>query len=635
MVKEVAESFASTTFYRTFQEFSQRAKSLKTLCDWISKFSVDRAVFKKMVEPYLLPELEVIVDDSLGFTVKVYGSYLVDDHPLYLQYRRSMKNVTLSNLVKELESYQLCNGVQTLELSSKLFHHVVPINHDSVSDEEEEQQQFPNKGFWRAKGCLLIIQGREVTCSVCTTYAACIDSAKKAKQCRSSKSALLNAPVSKTHPERIKLTLQEQRLKCAQLEQALSEMRAELQKSSMEINNDLNNDFMQILNSAGTKITPFMKLFWEEQKKLFNRSSSGVRYHPMIIRFCLSLAAKSPSCYEELRNSGVLVLPSQRRLKDYRNAIKPKRGFQKEVIEVLKSETSSYFNVERYIVLLFDEMKVMSNLVLDKMTGELIGFTDLGDPELNFAALEKADTIASHALAFLVRGMCTELKFGLAHFATTGITAAQLIPLFWEAVCILETSCNLWVVAATSDGASPNRRFYRLHKELDGGADSDLCYRTVNLYAPHRFIYFFSDAPHLVKTTRNCLKSSGSGTCTRYMWDSGHYILWQHITDIFFQDVDNGLKLLPGLTYEHINLNAYSVMQVNLAAQVLSASVSSVLRAFGPPEAAGTARLCEMVDQFFDCLNVRSLTEHQRKRKPFLAPYRSVQDGRYVWYDSW
>ena len=87
---------------------------------------------KKMVEPYLLPELEVIVDDSLRFTVKVYGSYLVDDHPLYVRYRRSTKNVTLSNLLKELESYQLCDRVQTLELSSKLFHHVVPINHDSV-----------------------------------------------------------------------------------------------------------------------------------------------------------------------------------------------------------------------------------------------------------------------------------------------------------------------------------------------------------------------------------------------------------------------------------------------------------------------------------------------------------------------
>ena len=73
VVKEVTEYFASTAFYRTFQEFSQVVKSLKTPCDWISKFSIDRAVFKKMVEPYLLPELQVIVDDSLGFTVKVYG----------------------------------------------------------------------------------------------------------------------------------------------------------------------------------------------------------------------------------------------------------------------------------------------------------------------------------------------------------------------------------------------------------------------------------------------------------------------------------------------------------------------------------------------------------------------------------
>ena len=69
----------------------------------------------------------------------------------------------------------------------------------------------------------------------------------------------------------------------------------------------------------------------------------------------------------------------------------------------------------------------MANLVLDKTTGELIGFMDLGDPDLNFSVLEKVDAVASHALAFLVRGVCTELKFGLAHFATSGITAAHIL----------------------------------------------------------------------------------------------------------------------------------------------------------------------------------------------------------------
>lgn len=120
-------------------------------------------------------------------------------------------------------------------------------------------------------------------------------------------------------------------------------------------------------------------------------------------------------------------LPSQRRLKDYRNSIKPQRGFQGGVIGQLKADTDCYFDVQRYVVLLIDEMKVLTNLVLDKITGELIGFTDFGDPDLNFGVLEKVDNIAIHALAFLIRGICTELKFGLAHFATTGANDAIVL----------------------------------------------------------------------------------------------------------------------------------------------------------------------------------------------------------------
>ena len=155
--------------------------------------------------------------------------------------------------------------------------------------------------------------------------------------------------------------------------------------------------------------------------------------------------------------------------------------------------------------------------------------------------------------------MCTELKFCLAHFATTGVTADQIMPLFWDAVCILEVNCNLWVIAATSDGASPNRRFYRMHKAMDGGTDKDVCYCTVNLFARHRYIYFFSDSPHLVKTARNCLLHSGSDKCTRYMWNEGFFVLWRHVAQMYYQDVENCLKLLPRLTFDHINLNAYRI----------------------------------------------------------------------------
>ena len=70
-------------------------------------------------------------------------------------------------------------------------------------------------------------------------------------------------------------------------------------------------------------------------------------------------------------------------------------------------------------------MKIQSNLVFDKYSGDLIGFVDLGDLMTNFANLQEEDTLASHALAFLVRGMYTDLKHVIAYFFTGNVTSFQ------------------------------------------------------------------------------------------------------------------------------------------------------------------------------------------------------------------
>ena len=71
-----------------------------------------------------------------------------------------------------------------------------------------------------------------------------------AKERRQLKPAHVKAPVSKTNPERIKLTLQGQWLQCAELERELNEMPAELEKANVEVDHELSNDFSKILNSA-------------------------------------------------------------------------------------------------------------------------------------------------------------------------------------------------------------------------------------------------------------------------------------------------------------------------------------------------------------------------------------------------
>ncbi len=120
---------------------------------------------------------------------------------------------------------------------------------------------------------------------------------------------------------------------------------------------------LNILKGNDLESSPHMNLFWQEQKKLLASPNFGRRYHPHLIRFCLSLYSKSPYAY--LVSSGVLVLLSERVLRDYHNYFKPKSGFNVENINILKDITMQLFDVQRYVVLSFDKIKMQSNLVFD------------------------------------------------------------------------------------------------------------------------------------------------------------------------------------------------------------------------------------------------------------------------------
>jgi len=62
---------------------------------------------------------------------------------------------------------------------------------------------------------------------------------------------------------------------------------------------------------------------------------------------------------------------------------------------------------------------------------------------------------------------------------------------------------DIQVLGATFDGASVNRRLVKLHDTSE-----KLIYRVSNIHAPDgRYLFFFSDPPHLIKTTQNCWTS--------------------------------------------------------------------------------------------------------------------------------
>jgi hypothetical protein len=59
--------------------------------------------------------------------------------------------------------------------------------------------------------------------------------------------------------------------------------------------------------------------------------------------------------------------------------------------------------------------------------------------------------------------------------------------------------------------------------------------------------------------------------------------------------------------------------------------VAIALEEAGNDEVLGTAEFCRMMNDFFDCTNVRSLTEHEKKRNPLIKPYTSQDDERFSW----
>ena len=99
-----------------------------------------------------------------------------------------------------------------------------------------------------------------------------------------------------------------------------------------------------------------------------------------MIRWCLYLRHYSSKAYDAIQQSGCIVLPSQRTLWDYSNAVKAEAGFSvkvdQQLLEAAKLNSSPSYHV--YILILMDEMHIREELVYNKHSGKLVGFVNLG-----------------------------------------------------------------------------------------------------------------------------------------------------------------------------------------------------------------------------------------------------------------
>nr|XP_047145626.1 uncharacterized protein LOC124818645 isoform X2 [Hydra vulgaris] len=205
------------------------------------------------------------------------------------------------------------------------------------------------------------------------------------------------------------------------------------EKESIVLPDQLNDVVSGVLknnhNLSFPKNSPKYLLWQEQLKNIGLKNKKSARWHPLFVRFCLSIYLKSPGDMNEELN-----------------------------------EFDRCFSLET----------------------------------------QKTKDLASHILCVMVGGLLKRFAYPLAYFCTAGLLSDQLFPIIWKAVRISET-IGLEVVAVVSDGASMNRRFFKLHELADGSNVSldGVVYWIYNRYDMDRKIFFFSDPPHLLKTLRN------------------------------------------------------------------------------------------------------------------------------------
>lgn len=611
----------------------------------------DNALTFITVTKNLNPRIEKSVVFDINFTphIHVFNKPVTADNEFWQNFPSNNFNslADVQKLLNVLSSATICCGVDDRRLLTSSFMR----NLSTICVDEVPGQPCQS----RSKGCSLLVCGAKKCKSCCrltrTLRMRFIRQKRTIPQMDITHSRMpniyLSSPLKRAKLRQLALRTKVDNRRIASLKsnvEKYKEICANLIATRGEqLQNADNDEIMKLASDCKDSALQqfpsgsFQHIFFEQQMK-FNslKAKSSMRWHPSIIRWCLFIKSKSAKAYDGMRS--FLNLPSNRTLYDYSHYMEHGVGMNPKTVEQLicEAEKLGCFNDlhKSYVGLLQDEIKIKSDLVYQKSTGELVGYVNLDNITNELLNLEEVNgtgkSLASSLLVVMVRGISTSLCYPLASYATKLLAGSMLYNILWESVECLEVVIGLRVLFICCDGAIQNRRFFQLHV-----SGSDTSYRTRNPYASDtRDIFFISDPPHLIKTARNCFASSSPKSTTRHMWLNGD-ISWTHVVRLYEEHCyASEYRMCPKLTRNHIELTSFAKMRVSLAAQVLSDTVANALELMYGESVAASVKFIRMMNKWFDIVNVKNLYEGRNSRNPNLQPFTDPTDARLDWLET-
>lgn len=280
-----------------------------------------------------------------------------------------------------------------------------------------------------------------------------------------------------------------------------------LQKHFIDQQKSMSNISQEALKEKISKLnlpTPQLLLIDECIRISEYKSKNCRRYTEDWLLLCLLFHIRNPSAYKFMRTSDILPLPAPCTIRRYMAMIDMKCGLDESFFTALKKKMSSKEDHQKHGILVFDEMSVRTSRDVNVKTMKFNGVVDFGD-DIEIPSND-VEQLADHALVFLFSSLGENFKQPVAVYAAKNATKGILLSKLIIKVIIKLEQAGAFVDGVICDGASTNRNMW---KHL--GVTGDLLQPVNKIKHPvddARNLFFFSDAPHLIKCVRNCMHRS-------------------------------------------------------------------------------------------------------------------------------
>lgn len=298
----------------------------------------------------------------------------------------------------------------------------------------------------------------------------------------------------------------------------------------------------------------------QQQKK-----AEGRRYTLEDKIFALALLKRSPRCYNLLKK--VFALPSRRTLMSILNKSIMQCGINKDIVEKFKNDIENMSDIDKYCMLIFDEMSLDVSLYYNKQHDHVEGLEEIEGRTKKFA---------NHVMVFMLRGIAKKWKQPIGYFfVNNSMNKVELGKTIRQCIADMQ-QVGLRVVGTVCDQYSAPAVNYLIECCKKDFLQKNEEYKSEGFFVNEIEVIPIFDPPHLLKGIRNNLLKYN---CVFTMDGKQQRGSWDHIKTFYEMDVGNyDTKMCYKLTDEHIYENKMKKMKVTLAAQVFSQRVSSSMR---------------------------------------------------------